>query len=76
MDQNEHLKGLGDRKLTEFIAFKLWEIRDLLQDLVRLQSGVSQPIQEQIQERTPNPSHDACCGTGKLPDGVKCWCWK
>ena len=26
-------------------------------------------------EAKPNPKCDPCGGTGKLPDGKKCWCW-
>lgn len=26
-------------------------------------------------ERKPDPKHEACNGTGKLPDGKKCWCF-
>ena len=27
-------------------------------------------------KRKPNPKCEGCNGEGKLPDGVKCWCWK
>lgn len=26
-------------------------------------------------EEKPNPNCDPCKGTGKLPDGKRCWCW-
>ena len=33
------------------------------------------PVEARRQAK-PDSKHEACNGTGKLPDGVRCWCWK
>lgn len=36
------------------------------------QSGVQKPVKKQPKT---NPDCTGCGGTGKLPDGKRCWCW-
>lgn len=33
-------------------------------------------LESKPKERKPDPLHEACAGSGKLPDSKPCWCWK